>query len=507
MRPRPVWVTVAFLVAGPAVAQPPAGIELTPDAQKRVATASARAMPSVVAVVVSHRQYPGDQSTDPLKLGRYKPGDTAKNTPAEAKLDLSDPQNAPDNLTGVGVVVDAAAGLVLVPYHLIEGATKVYARASSGGGSYADIHAADARSDLAVVRLLDRPDGLSGVRFAAVQVKARDEFTPRPADPMTPVVALTVSPNGLTVGSTWGAVSNAAVRLPGLLTAREEARSRPLSSYEMLIQATTLTRVGAGGCGLFNLDGELVGLSTPAAAAGAESAGVFVIPFDRTYRRIVDTLKAGREVEYGFLGVQLQGFGRFAIDRGGKDGVVITGVTPGGPADLAGLSPSDLITEIDGKPVTRQDDLFVHVAAALAGTRVAVRFKRYRTFGGAVEQTAYATLDKAPHSFPWLASDRPAPVFGLRVDYASVLQLEQGGALFAPTAGVSVRELAPDSPAAARFKTLGDSPTRWLVTAVDGRPVRNPGEFYAAARGKKSVTLSLADTVSGNPAQLTLPGS
>jgi S1-C subfamily serine protease len=88
-----------------------------------------------------------------------------------------------------------------------------------------------------------------------------------------------------------------------------------------------------------------------------------------------------------------------------------------------------------------------------------------------------------------------------------VLQLEQGGALFAPTAGVSVRELAPDSPAAARFKTLGDSPTRWLVTAVDGRPVRNPGEFYAAARGKKSVTLSLADTVSGNPAQLTLPGS
>ena len=41
-----------------------------------------------------------------------------------------------------------------------------------------------------------------------------------------------------------------------------------------------------------------------AATAGYETAAGYAIPVDQTFRRVVETLKQGREVEYGFLGIQ-----------------------------------------------------------------------------------------------------------------------------------------------------------------------------------------------------------
>src|SRR5208337_1788428 len=54
---------------------------------------------------------------------------------------------------GSGVVIDEG-GLILTNYHVVQDATKIYVRLPGGKGAYADIHAADARSDLAVLKLL-----------------------------------------------------------------------------------------------------------------------------------------------------------------------------------------------------------------------------------------------------------------------------------------------------------------------------------------------------------------
>jgi hypothetical protein len=102
-------------------------------------------------------------------------------------------------------------------------------------------------------------------------------------------------------------------------------------------------------------------------------------------------------------------------------------------------------------------------------------------------------------------------VFGLRVDYGSVLaqQLIRAPRVVASGVepGVSVREVVPDSPAAARFKDLGDSPTRWLITHVNGTAVTTPAEFYKATKGQQSVKLTLLDPTELNrrPRELTLP--
>src|SRR5579885_3586798 len=173
-----VWLLLlAAVPAAPAGDRP--GRENVKAAEEYVKRLIEDAKPSVVAVVVSHSDkyppLPPAERSVPGRLGRYVlpqplPGLRFAAPTEPNKLDLSDPQNIPDNQYGSGVVLDDADGLILTAYHLIEGATKIYVRTSAGKGSYADIHAADARSDLAVLKLLDRPAGLKAVRIADVRL-------------------------------------------------------------------------------------------------------------------------------------------------------------------------------------------------------------------------------------------------------------------------------------------------------------------------------------------------
>ena len=105
---------------------------------------------------------------------------------------------------------------------------------------------------------------------------------------------------------------------------------------------------------------------------------------------------------------------------------------------------------------------------------------------------------------------RPEPVFGLRVDYSSILALSLSEArvlVNGVPSGVSVREIAPNSPAAAAFKKLGDRPERWLITQVNGTAVTTPAEFYKAAKGRESVKLTMIDPTELNrkDREVTLP--
>ncbi len=467
------------------------------------------ATPCVVAIVVGHQKYPGarpDPKT-PGKLGGFSSPEMPVPRfgpflpPPVNKLDLSKPENAADNTLGSGVVVDASKGLVLTTQHLIDGATKIYVRLSSGEGSYADIHAADARSDLAVLKLLKPPVTLSAAKIASVQLVDSPDGEKANLKRGSWVIALG-HPLGAgfldgTPSASWGIVGNIR-RRSGVAPQREELRTKPLHTYGTLLQTDARIALGSSGSVLVNLDGEVVGLgSAVAAVQGSEASGGFAIPFEANYRRILNVLKEGLEVDFGFLGVAP------ASVPGG--GVEVANITPGCPAHDAGIRAGDVLTKIDGNVLKDTDDLLLYVGAALAGTDVAIEFlrdgKRMRTT---------ATLAKMVNPLPSIASNSGPAAFGLRADYASLRLIGLFNApnapRFAPPSGVSVKDLETGSAAEKRFKEAGEAAAGWIITHVDDTAVKSPAEFYKAALGKSQLKLTLADPVdAGKTATIPLP--
>jgi S1-C subfamily serine protease len=457
------------------------------------------AEPSVACVVVSRsdayqRYGQGPSMSEPGKLGAFAPAalearlprlDAAERERIRKQLDLADPATVPESY-GSGVVLDEA-GLLLTNYHVVLGATKIFVRLPGGIGSYADIHAADPRSDLAVLRLLEGK-GYKALRLGDGGKAESGQFVVALANPFAA---------GFRDGqpsASFGIISNVRRRSAG--NTREEESAKSLHQYGTLLQTDVRLNLGCSGGALLNLKGELIGLTTSLAALrGSDAPGGFAVPIDAGLRRILDVLKLGREVEYGFLGIS---FDRKAT-RG--DGVVLSWVIPGSPADRKGLQKNDVLLAINGTPLRTGDDLFLALGTLLAGSTAVLDVQK----GGGGRARLEVTLAKFYVPGKKIASDpAPRPYFrGLRVDDASLL-VQQGPRGLAPRripVGVLISEVRPESPAATALLRSGD-----VITHVNGRAVTTPAAFYREARGLSSpVELTLAARQPGQlPARVVL---
>jgi S1-C subfamily serine protease len=360
------------------------------------------------------------------------------------------------------VVIDADNGLVLTMAHVIHDATKIYVRLPGGRGSWADVHAADPRSDLAVLRLLDPPAGLKAVKRGDGSHLRKGQFVLCLANPFAA---------GFRDGSpsaSWGIVSNLHRRASGVTSEMERPGVKPtLHHYGTLIQTDVRLALGCSGGALLNLDGELIGVTTAQAAlAGSEAPGGYAVPLDIPMKRIIEVLMRGDEVEYGFLGVRFDnGDGRSV--RG--VGVMLMGVEEGSPAKRAGLMQGEWITAINSNPVRDNDDLYLQIGLCLAGGTARVE----ATDPDGRSRAVQVTMAKSYTPGKAIASHRPAPRGGMRVDYPSILGQRLG--LQRIPEGVAIREIVPGG-AADKARLKVDT----VITQVDGRAVTTPAEFYDA---------------------------
>lgn len=494
---RVLFCLLIFVVAIPAErVEPTRGSAKTIEEQMQKVIEDAS--PSVVAIVVSHQRYPGAKPDPkaPGKLGGYEIKEQPFQRfgpflpPPTNKLDLSKSENVADNTFGSGLIVDASKGLVLTTQHLIDGATKIFVRCSNGEGCYADIHASDTRSDLAVLRLLQTPPGLGEAKIAAVQLVDSPDGKKANLKRGSWVIALghplaTGFLDGVPSAS-WGILSNVR-RRSGVAPQREELRTKALHTYGSLLQTDARLTLGSSGSVLLNLDGAAVGLgSSVAAVQGSEVSGGYAIPFDANYRRIVNVLKDGLEVDYGFLGVAPRtAFG---------GGVVVSSITPGCPAYDSGIRTDDVLKTIDGNILKDTDDLLLYVGAALAGTDVTIEFQQ-----NGKPMKVVVTLAKMANPLASMASNPGPNVFGLRVDYSSLQLIGlfniQNAPRTVPPVGVSIKDLGTGSIAEKKFKEAGEATAGWIITHVNDTPVKSPAEFYRLALGKNRVKLTLADPV------------
>jgi S1-C subfamily serine protease len=437
--------------AGPAAGDEKPKTPDLPALEAAFQEAIARAEPSIACVLVS-------RSPDPKNHA------------------LDDPALVPESF-GSGIVIDPN-GLVLTCYHVVRDAAKVYVRLPGGKGSFADVHAGDPRSDLAVLALQDRK------LFPLKALKPGDGGAVRKGS----LVLGLANPYaaGFRDGSpsaSWGIISNVRRRVPAKL--ESDAQYKSLSQLSTLLQTDVRLNLGCSGGALVDLKGELIGITTAlAAVTGVETPGGFALPMDDGVKRIVEVLKRGEEVEYGFLGVKV---GRA---EGGREGVAVREVIPGSPAsrNLKGDPTGkvgDTILEINNVKVQDPDDVFLTLATQLAGATVTL--KVVRAPGMRVE-TIPVTLAKSYVPGPVVASKKPPAVGGLRVDHTSVLYLRPGGDQLYNRIprGVMVREVLTGTVAdEARFQEGA------VIQKVNGQEVSTPEEFHREMqKAGKSVDLA-----------------
>jgi len=442
--------------------------------QEALQNAIQEAEPAIACVLVSRspgyaRVNQGPATDGSGKLGAFSFRDALKFLNVRSddprvddlkKLDLGDRANVPESY-GSGVVIDATAGLILTNYHVIKDATKIFIRLPGDKEAYADIHAADPRSDLAVLRLLKVPAGLKALKIGDAGKARKGQMVLSIANPFAA---------GFRDGSpsaSWGIISNIRRRAPG--SPKEEERKKTLHHYGTLLQTDARLNLGCSGGALIDLKGEMIGLTTALAAiSGAETSGGFAVPMDDNLKRIIEVLKRGEEVEYGFLGVEL----KERAEPG--NGVVLDGVTPWGPAFRAGLRRDDTILSVNAAAIRDNEDLFLAISTVLADGEAKLMVQSQ----GGQPRAVSVTLAKYYVPGPIIVSRKPPSVRGLRVDHLSVF-MQVTRTVLPPnqmtTSGVVVREVEAGSKAAAGLKV------NQIITHVNGKAVTTPAEFYREA--------------------------
>jgi serine protease Do len=479
------YLFLADSVRGEDKPTPPPLLQL----QDAVEAVIAEAEPSVACVIVSRSteyeqwraappnpaegslgRFNGDQIRQnllPQRFGR----DNKEDLNRLNAIDLAHPDHVPESY-GTGIVLDAQ-GLILTNAHVVRNATKIFVRLPGGKGSYADIHASDPRSDLAVLKLLDPPGDLKPIKFGNGEKARKGQFVILVANPFAA---------GFHDGSpsaSWGIISNLRRRSPGSRTEYDPARTA-LHHYGTLMQVDTRMNLGSSGGALLNIKGELIGVTTALAAlSGVETPGGFAVPLDAGIRGVIEVLKRGEEVEYGFLGVGLP-----PTTTGPITGVQIDDPLTGTPAQRAGLARGDVILSINDAPIRTNDDLFLQAGVNLAGSTVRVEVVNLK---GQKRQVS-VKLAKYNVQGPIIASQRPAAKFGLRVDYTSLIC--QHGFRAPVPEGVLIREVLADSPAE-KSQLQKDK----IITRVNNRVVTTPAEYYQAMeKTGRSVQLTILDS-------------
>ena len=229
---------------------------------------------------------------------------------------------------GSGVVINAAKGYVLTNDHVVPNTPRIVVILADGRQRTVREVRRDPKSDLAL--LIIDPQGLTS------QAEWGDSE------------ALDLADWVLAIGQPFG--------LPGTVTAGIVSGARrgfgPIG-YDDLIQTSAAINPGSSGGPLIDLKGELVGINVAikTLSGGYEGVG-FAVPASRAKKVARDLAEFGR-VRRAFLGVATEPHDPERVAHGqGSAGAVVASVSPGSPAETAGLRAGDVILKVGGSAAT-----------------------------------------------------------------------------------------------------------------------------------------------------------
>ncbi|WP_431323116.1 trypsin-like peptidase domain-containing protein [Rhizobium sp. YTU87027] len=388
-----------------------------------------RVIPTVVTISVRGKS--NDEQDDTLYL---TPGAQNKSSPSQTAVGQI------SETAGTGVITDARNGYILTNNHVIEGATSIKVTIASGESYDAVAVGADAQTDLAVIRI--RAAGLS-------QAVLGDSGSLNVGD----YVVAIGTPYGLGKSATFGIVS--ALDRSGL----------GLDLEEGFIQTDASLNPGNSGGALVDLEGKVVGINTAILGPSGANIGIgFAVPIN-TASAIMRQLVAHGEIRRGQLGVQVQDssadFAR-ALGVGASTGALVNEVRPRSPGAEAGIVVGDVITAVDGVPVSGSTQLRARISALPPETVVKLTLLRR---SGSVQ--VVATLAAAVTEPPVEAVDY-VDGKGL-LDLVTLQTLDAASDAFGKVQGALISSISDNSPAAAAGLQPGD-----VITSVNQTNATTP---------------------------------
>lgn len=264
--------------------------------------------------------------------------------------------NEPREISGgSGVVIDAAAGIVVTNEHVIENGSTYRVDLIDGRSFDAELVGADKATDIAVLRI---------PAAGLVQVEAVDSDTLRTGD-----LAFAVGyPLGLDQTLTMGVVS-------GL------GRSGMGDAVEDYIQTDAAVNSGNSGGPLLDSRGRLIGINTAilSGSLGGGNDGIaFAVP-TRIMQFVVDQLRLHGEVVRGGIGATVSSLNAARareLGLGIVRGAIVEDVAPGSPAEAAGLRRGDVIVRVQSRSVDGAGSVQAAVGVADPGDRLALSYLR-----------------------------------------------------------------------------------------------------------------------------------
>lgn len=267
----------------------------------------------------------------------------------------------PKNGSGSGVIY-SADGYIVTNNHVVGFADKITVTDSDGKKYNATKVGTDESTDLALIKV-DGAKNLTPIRMGDSEKVNVGEWV-------------------LAVGNPFGYLTSTVTA--GIVSAK--GRSLDIiqndKAIEEFIQTDAAINPGNSGGALVNLSGELIGINTAIATPTGVFAGYsFAIPSKIVKRVVKDIIENGGNIERTNLGVGGYDINdelvkEFGLNLNGKKGFYIEEVERRSAAQMGGLLPGDVITEINNTPISNYDDIEKTMKYNKVGDKVNIKVNR-----------------------------------------------------------------------------------------------------------------------------------
>ena len=331
--------------------------------------AAEKALPAVVHIKYLQNSKVQEVEVDSNPFGDFFDPFGFFGNPGQGGKQRRQVQTPKREASGSGVII-SADGYIVTNNHVVNGADELTVTLNDNREFSARIIGTDETTDLALIKV-------DGKNLPTLPIGDSDK--------------LKVGEWVLAVGNPFNLNSTVTA---GIVSAK--ARSLGANGVESFIQTDAAINAGNSGGALVNTSGELVGINAMLySQTGSYSGYGFAIP-TTIMNKVVDDLKKYGTVQRAVIGIRGQDAHNYIdaqkaqgkeVDLGTNEGIYIAEVDEDGAGAAAGLEKGDVITNIDGKKVTKMAELQEYLANKRPGDKVQITYLHKKS-----KKTATVTL-------------------------------------------------------------------------------------------------------------------